>query len=220
MTQPSHHDQLAQFAEQQLNELSTRDICDSTVHLILAASFFTGAAIGLATPLKANKKTYLASLHDFLQNRFGLSAGNAQGMVESNARLYKRYVLIEKIYNAGVKAAVEWHKDSSRNDASLKNLLTQYRDLSMSGLNIEGTKQQKVAPAEVEAIARVESAPEVVTAGSPRWGRRLLWFCLLGLFAAVTYFVVFPETIPEKISEQIPAEWLEKIPAEWRKLLP
>lgn len=220
MTQPSHHDQLTQFAKQQLSELSTRDICDSTVHLILAASFFTGAAIGLATPLRANKKTYLASLHDFLQNRFGLSAGNAQGMVESNTRLYKRYVLIENIYNVGVKAAVEWHQDSSCNDASLKNLLTQYRDLTMSGLNIEGTKEQKVAPVEVETIARVEPAAVMVAAGSPPWGRRLFWFCLLMLFSAVTYFAVFPERIPEKISEKIPAQWLEKIPAEWRKLLP
>lgn len=197
-----------QFAEQQLGELSTRDICASTVHLILAASFFTGAAIGLAKPLKANKKTYLASLHDFLQRRFGLSADNAQGMVESNARLYKRYVLIEKIYNAGVKAAVDWHKGSTSADGALKELLTQYRDLNMSGLNIEGSKEQKVAPAEVEAIAQVKPAT-VVAASSPRWGRRLFWLCLLALLTTITYFGVFPDRIPEQLLIQMPAPWHE-----------
>jgi len=203
VTPPSHHEKLAQFGDLQLAELSTRDVCASTVHLILATAFFTGAAIGLATPLKANKKTYLASLCDFLENHFGLSAENAAGMVESNARLYKRYVLIEKIYNAGAQAALGWHKDSTIQDPTLKNLLMQYQTLNMSGLNIEGVKEPKPTPVEIETIAHIEPVPEVVTR-SPRWGRWLFWGLLIVLFGLVGFGLLFPEQIPSPLLEILP----------------
>lgn len=188
----------------QLAELSTRDICASTVHLILVTSFFTGAAIGLAKPLKADKKKYLASLRDFLESRFGFSARNAEGMVESNARLYKRYRLIEKIYNAGAKAALDWHRDPASGDPTLKALLTQYQTLSMSDLNIDGIKEPtKPAPVEAEAIAPVEVVPEVVSP-SPRWGRRLMWLLIMVLLGLVGYGILFPEHIPRPVWETLP----------------
>jgi len=204
VTSSSHHEQLAQFGERQLAELSTRDICASTVHLILATAFFSGAAIGLAKPLKADKKTYLAALRHLLETHFGLSADNAAGMVESNARLYKRYVLIEKIYNAGAKSALDWHKDSANVEPALKALLTQYQTLSMSGLNIEGIKESKPAPVEIEAIIPVEVAPEVV-APSPRWRRRLLWLLFIALLGLIGYGILFPEQLPPQLLESLPA---------------
>lgn len=204
MTSPSHNKQLAQFAEIQLAELSTRDICASTVHLILATAFFTGAAIGLAKSQKTDRKKYLASLCHLLQSHFGLSTHNAEGMVESNARLYKRYRLIEKIYNLGMQTVLDWQKDPTNCKPALKTLLTQYQSLSMSELNIEGVKAAKPAPVEIEAITHVEVVPEVVTP-SPRWGRRLMWLLLIVLLGLIGYGVMFPGQIPSRVLEILPA---------------
>ena len=205
MTQPAstHRQQLEQFGEAQLAGLSTRDICASTVHLILSTAFFIGAAIAIAKPLKASKTIYLASLREFLEKHFGLSAKNAAGMIESNARLYKRYTLIENIYNAGVRSAIDWCEDPRIRDNRLKGLIAQYHDLSMSGLNIEGIKEPVVAPVEVEAIIHVEPAV-VIPVAEPRWGRRLFWLVLFGLIASASYFVLFPEHIPPQLVELLP----------------
>jgi len=203
VTQPRHHDQLAQFGDTQLTELSTRDICASTVHLILATAFFTGAAIGLAKSLKTPKKIYLASLQRFLETHFGLSGDNAQGMVESNARLYKRYILIEKIYNAGMQAARDWQPDTDGNTSALKTLLTKYQTLNMSGLNIEGIKETKPAPVEIETIAQVEPAPVALTS-PPRWGGRLFWLIFVLLLGLLAYGLLFPTHIPAPLLDRLP----------------
>jgi len=202
VTQPSHHDQLCAFAEYQLGTLSTRDICASTVHLILATAFFTGAAIGLAKALKAPKKTYLASLRTLLQDRFGLSADNAVGLIESNARLYKRYVLIEQIYSAGLQAAQHWTSQSDAPKTALTDLLQRYRDLSMSGLNVEGVKQPKPAPAPVESITNADIQP-APTPPPPRWGRRLAWLLFFSLLGLLVAGLLFPEAIPTSIKGQL-----------------
>lgn len=209
MSKTRHHATLAQFGESQLAELSTRDICASTVHLILATAFFSGAAIGFAKPLKTEKKIYLNSLRDFLETHFRLSTKNAVGMIESNARLYKRYVLIEDIYNAGMKAALDWHKDTASNNSALKNLLSQYQNLSMSGLNIEGIKEPKPAPVEVENIVPMET-PHISVATPPRWGRRLFWLLFIILLGLMVFAAMFPE--------KIPAEFLHLLPADFHNL--
>lgn len=57
--------QLEQFGETQLADISTHDINNSTVQLLLATVFFTGAAIAIAKLSKTPKKSYLAALRSF-----------------------------------------------------------------------------------------------------------------------------------------------------------
>jgi hypothetical protein len=199
-------EQFQQFGKAQLAEVSTRDLRDSTVHLILATAFFTGAAIGMAKLSDAPRKIYLRTLRIFLEKRFGLNADHATGLVESNARLYKRYVLIERIYNAGLLAANDWCKHDGSPADELNLLLKKYHDLSMSGLGIEGTKEQKIAPPEVEAIAKVE-APVVIAPPPTRWGRRLFLLMLIALLGLIGYAAVFPEHIPAPLLDMLPAEY-------------
>jgi hypothetical protein len=187
--------QLAQFGKNQLADISTRKICNTTVHLILATAFFTGASIGLAKATRAPKKAYITALQQLLEENFGLSEKNAAGMVAANARLYKRYKLIEKIYNAGWQAAQSWVKNNDETGNTLKALLEEYHDLDMSSINIDGTKEEKTAPPpEVEAIAHVEP---VHIAPPRRWGRLVFWLLLiLTIEAAAAYFWFFPEQLP------------------------
>lgn len=207
MTQPQnqHLQQLNQFGDAQLSELSRRDICASTVHLILTTAFFTGAAIALASQLKTPKSTYLASLREFLENNFGLSAKNAAGMIESNARLYKRYILIENIFNTGRKSVLEGTPETGAKDRSLKGILVQYKELSMSALSIEGIKEQIVVAPKVEPIIQEEPVAPVIIE-KPRWGRRLLWVLLIALVALTGYFLVFTQQLPSQLLEYLPAK--------------
>lgn len=188
--------QLEQFGKSQLAGISARKICDTTVHLILTTAFFTGASIGLAKATKAPKKAYITALQELLKQNFGLSEKNAAGMIETNARMYKRYKLIDKIYNAGWHAAQSWLKNNHETDDALKSLLEEYRDLNMSGINVEGIKEEKaVTPPEVEIIAHVEP---VHTPPPPRrWGRLVFWLLLiLTIEAAAAYFWLYPEQLP------------------------
>ncbi|MBL1275407.1 MAG: hypothetical protein COB30_004920 [Ectothiorhodospiraceae bacterium] len=205
--------QLKNFGEAQLANVSTHDIRTSTVHLILTAAFFTGAVIGMAKTSDTPKKTYLKFLYLFLEENFGLSANNATGMIESNGRLYKRYVLMEKIYNAGWQAAGEFcNAENQYHEVSddlgyeslpeqnnvLKNLLYQYRDLSMSGLNIEGTKEQKPEAPIIEKPAPIVIKPVSPLPQAPR-KRRTFLFLLIVLLGSLSYyyFILNPPTLKE-----------------------
>lgn len=191
---PSFAGLLKQFGDTQLSGVASRDIHTSTAHLILATVFFTGASIGLAKQAKASKKTYLDTLAKFFENHFGINGEKATGMVESNARLYKRYMLIEKVYTAGWEAARDWYQDPNVQSDELKSLLKKYKDLSMSDLSIEGTKEQKVAPAEIEAIIPVASEPVVIE--TPSHSRRtVLLFILLAEIVCVAYFSLFTNVL-------------------------
>lgn len=190
--------QLTRFGDSQLAGLSPRTICQSTAHLILTTAFFTGAVISLAKSCRASKQDYLAVLQQFLAERFGLSSHNAAGMIESNARLYKKYKLIENIYHSGWRSAEHWQQHNDKPDGMLASLLAQHHDLSMSQLHIAGTKEQPVAPAEVEEIIPVETRSEVVTADKPRrhW---LRWLLFLTITATVVYFSLYPQHIPPSL---------------------
>lgn len=228
-TSPPFSEQFRQFGETQLAGISTHDIRKSTVHLILTTAFFTGAAIGMAKLSDTPKKIYLTALQHFLEAHFGLSIDNASGMIESNTRLYKRYVLIEKIYNAGWQSARDWCQQADTQGDSLKTLLKQYHDLSMSSLNIEGVKDQQVAPVEVEVIAPAVTEPVIETPPT-RWKRKLLLITLLALIGSATYAALFTnlfstlepalESTLESIQELLSAlpleKWLDKV----RSLIP
>lgn len=187
---------LKQFGEAQLAEISTHDLRASTVHLILATAFFTGATIGMAKLRNIPRKAYLRTLRIFLERRFGLNADHASGMIESNARLYKRYVLVERIYNAGWLAGTEWCKQGKVQGNELKLLLDKYPDLSMSGLNVEGTKEQTPTPVEVEDRVETKSVTKESVAPPPtRWGRTLLLMLLLILIVSVGGAFFFQEQL-------------------------
>ncbi|MDX2465143.1 MAG: hypothetical protein QNK31_11620 [Porticoccus sp.] len=224
-TSPSFSDQLEKFSEAQLAEVSIHDIQASTVHLILTTVFFTGATIGIAKQSNTPKKIYLSILGTFLENRFGLNSERASGMIESNARLYKRYVLIEKIYNAGWKAARSRNQQTDKKSDELKTLLKKYQDLIMSALSLEGTKEQVVAaPVEVEKIVITASQP-VVEETPTRWKRKALIITLLALIGGATYAALFTtlfstlepvlkstlESIQEQLSKLPLEEWLDKV---------
>jgi hypothetical protein len=217
-------DRLKQFGETQLAGIATHDIQKSTVHLILTTTFFTGAAMGMAKLSDTPQKAYLNSLHVFLEERFGLSTDNAAGLIQSNARLYKRYVLIEKIYSAGWESARDWCQQAETQSDSLKTLLKQYQDLSMSGLSIEGIKEQKVStPVEVEKIIATASQGAVEQTPT-HWKRAIFLIILLVLFGGATYAALFTNlfstlgpvlhSMLESIQEQLSAlpleEWLNK----------
>ena len=194
-------DQLKQFGTAQLAGVSTHDLRASTVHLILATSFFTGAAIGMAKLSNIPQKNYLHVLRVFLEKQFGLNADHAEGLIESNARLYKRYVLVELIYNAGWLSASEWSKqpDSPCNELTL--LLKKYRNLSMSGLNIEGTKEQAIAPQEADEMPQSIPTPEAVLAvPASHWKRKVSIMIIFMLAGVAAYAVFFPEQFSALVS--------------------
>lgn len=217
---PPFTDQLNQFGESQLANVSAHDLHTSTVQLLLATVFFTGAAISIAKVTNTPRNTYHPLLRIFLQNNFGLSAERATGMIESNARLYKRFVLIERIYHAGWNAARDWNPASSNQsddqNNTLKELLKKYHNLSMSELNIEGTKEQLIEPPKAEVIPAAE--PEVVIVTPPsQWRRNLVLILLVVLISAVTYLLFFTNLFPEwrstmeTVSEKFFAPLFEKL---------
>lgn len=222
-TAPPSSAPLNQFGESQLTGIATQDIRKSTVHLILTTAFFSGAAMSMAKLSDTSKRSYLNALTDFLAQHFGLSTENASGLIESNARLYKRYVLIEKTYNAGWQSARHWHQQPDTQNDSLKTLLKQYQDLSMSGLNIEGIKKQQAAPVEVEIAA--PTAPEpIIETPATRWKAKLALITFIALIGAIAYVALYTNLFPtlqpalkstlESMQEQLSAlpleEWLDK----------
>lgn len=188
----SFADQLEHFAERQLASVSMRDIHASTVQLLLCTVFFTGAAIAIARCTDTPKKTYLAALRRLLIERFGLSDERAAGMIESNARLYKRFVLIEKVYHAGWTAAGDPQPADARTATELKALLKKYRDLGMSGLNIEGTKQQAIDTTVDETVHPIE-VEAVFVPPSSHWRQHALLVLLVVLLTGAGYLLFFTE---------------------------
>lgn len=178
-------DTLSRFGKDQLKGINASDIPQVTAHLMVATAFFTGAAIQLASRDRLPKSVYLPALHRYLTHTFGLPERNAAGLVESNARLYTRYVLIENIYNQGWQAGKAWREIDGQGASALLPLLQRYHDLSMATLDREGIKKKPVATREVEEIAAVEPAPQ---AASKRASRRWLWsLLLLAVIAAAAY---------------------------------
>jgi hypothetical protein len=179
-------DALSRFGKLQLHGINARDIPQVTAHLMVATAFFTGAAIQLASRQHLPKSVYLPALQRYLTHTFGLPERNAAGLVESNARLYKRYVLIENIYNQGWQAGKEWQEKNGKAASALTPLLRRYRDLSMSTLGVEGIKKKTAATREVEDIAAAAPVPQAAPQRASRlW---LWWLLLLAVTAAGAYY--------------------------------
>lgn len=174
-------DTLSRFGAVQLQGINPSNIPKVTAHLMVATAFFTGAAIHLASRDRLPKSVYLPALTRYLTRIFGLPERNAAGLVESNARLYKRYVLIESIYNQGWQAGKVWREIDGQSASALAPLLRRYHDLSMSTLDREGIKKKAAATPEVEDIAAVKPAQPT----APKRASRL-WLWLLLLLAAAT----------------------------------
>jgi hypothetical protein len=195
--------QLTAFGQAQLASLRTRDITDTTVHLILTVAFFTGATIQFASRHKLPKSRYLPALQDFLASTFGLDGKHAAGLVESNTRLYKNYTLIEQVYNSGWRSAQDWTQDKQQATDALQALLKKYRNLSMADLGIEGVKEKAPAPITVEISTKPE--PVATTASVTKPPRRLLpWLIVLTLLGVAVYFSLFPEQLPPALQQLLP----------------
>ena len=179
-------DTLSRFGAAQLQGINAKAVPRVTAHLMVATAFFTGATIQLAGRQRLPKSVYLPALQRYLTSTFGLPERNAAGLVESNARLYKRYVLIENIYNQGWQAGKAWSERDGQEASALGPLLDRYRDLSMSTLGREGIKEKAVAASpEVEEIAAEAAVPQAAPKrASRRW---LWWLLLLGAAAAAVY---------------------------------
>lgn len=169
-------DSLNAFGKIQLEGTNAKRIPQVTAHLMVATAFFTGATIQLASRRRLPKSVYLPALQRYLAHTFGLPERNAAGLVESNARLYKRYVLIENIYNHGWEAGKAWQEIDGRGASALAPLLQRYRDLSMATLGVEGIKEKPDVTPEIQEIAAVEPAPQAMP---KRASRRWLWWLLL-----------------------------------------
>lgn len=174
--------QLKQFGQTQFGTRKPAEIAGTTAHLIMSVAFFTGATIQLASMRGMKKADYLPALQDYLSETFKLPAKNAAGLIESNARLFKRYKLIDSIYKKGWQTAQAWSNKEAVN-AQLDALLQKHKDLNMSALNVEGIKEEKVAPVEVEEIIPTPEPVVVERPGFP-WGRVLWLIVLLGGAAA------------------------------------
>ncbi len=205
-------EQMSQFGATQLIGLRPGNISQSTIHLILTTAFFTGAIIHLNKPLGASKKEYLHALTEFLAEKFKISNKNAKGSVESNARLYKRFILIEKCFNHGWAAAQSWGSNTPNTEDSLESLLKQYQDIGMSDLSVEGVKEETITPPPVvKTITHVEPAPASRHKIKPRKsGRPFFWLTLMAIATTVTYFSLHPEQIPPELKIQF-HYWLLKI---------
>lgn len=196
-------EQLDAFSRHQLTSLKPSEINRITTHLMITTSFFTGATIYLAGKCQAPKPVYLKGLKNLLMNTFGMAEKNAAGLIESNARMYKRFTLIENAYNQGWQSAKSWVTSPSSSDKALYSLLQQHHDLSMSNLSIEGIKENKSAPAEIEEIAHVEMAPVPEKAPSRRLWPVLLWLILLTLLSSIIYALILPEQLPALLREAL-----------------
>lgn len=190
-------EQLDAFSHQQLTNLNPSEINRITAHLTITTAFFTGATIFLAGKYQAPKPAYIKGLKNFLVNTFGIAEKNAAGLIESNARMYKRYTLIENAYNQGWQSAKSWVASPTVADNALHTLLQRHNSLSMADLNIEGVKEDKRAPVAIEEITHVEMAPAPASDQTParRWPV-LLWLLLLTLLSGITYSLILPEHLP------------------------
>jgi hypothetical protein len=179
-------EQLNQFGQSQLNSLKPAQIASITAHLVLSVAFFTGATIYLASMRGTKKSHYLPALQNYLSDTFGLPADHAVGLVESNARLYKRYTLIENIYKQGWQTAQAWNNTPNEVIPQLEALLQEHKDLSMSALNVDGIKEEKAAPKEIEEII---PTPEPKTKAKPSfpWGR-VVWLSVFLAAAVGAYY--------------------------------
>lgn len=193
--------QLDAFCQQQIASLQTAEITKVTTHLIITTAFFTGAAIYFAKISKVSKNVYLDALKNILMESFNLAAKNAQGLLESNNGLYKRYRLIDKIYDIGWQAAQIWHKEPAASSNTLGKLLKKYQNLGMSDLAIEGIKEEMPMPAAREA--NTQTRP-VKKAGRRNLNPRLvvlLWLLMASLIGAMLLIVFFPQYLPPTLEE-------------------
>jgi hypothetical protein len=198
--------QLKQFGSQQIANISVRDLRASTVHLILAIAFFTGAATAMAKASKTPRKTYLRVLRIFLEKNLGINADHAEGMIESNTRLYQRYVLIERVYNAGLLAST-----GNTQGNELKLLVEKYHDLSMTGLNIEGVKDKPKKPRVVENLAdTIKIEPLAPSATTSKRKRSLLLFILM-LLSGLYLYVMQADFLMEYWHTTLQPVWLDLV---------
>ncbi|NOX76659.1 MAG: hypothetical protein GXP17_08655 [Gammaproteobacteria bacterium] len=191
------------FSRHQLAGMRAGDITNVTTHQILTTAFFTGATIHLAAADKQPKSVYLPVLRQFLARTFDLNEERAAGLLESNARMYKRYTLVDRVYHEGWKTAQDWRQENGATQSVLKTLLREFQDLSMSDLNIEGVKEEQATLPEIEAIVATETTPVSVAPPTRRMASIIYWLLLLGVFAIAGYFALFPEHIPPRLMDAI-----------------
>lgn len=192
--------QLHAFSHSQLAKLKPAEINRITSHQMIATAFFSGATLFFARQLQAQKAVYMAALKQLLMTDFGLAEKNAAGLIESNARLYKRYRLIENAFNSGWQSAQGWTLAPEQGEPSLHALLKKYHDLSMSNLHIEGIKEPKDARVVVEEIVETVATPAAAHGRRPLWpGLRALF--ILALLALVSYALLFPQQLPGALRE-------------------
>lgn len=208
MTADDFQQQLEAFCRKQLARQRPQDITRVTTHLILSTAFLTGATIHLAKARQIAKPVYLAALKKVLSDTFRLADKNADGLIESNARMYKHYKLIENIYNSGWRSAQAWLEHPQQGGDELNALLQQYHNLAMTDLGIEGVKQKPAAAPVAEAPAAPAAVVDNVRRARPY--RVILLSLLLVLLLALLGGVLLPQFLP-------PA--LQDITQPWRALI-
>lgn len=189
------------FCRKQLAIMQAADIPQVTTHLILSTAFFTGAAMYLGKTCQVSKPVYMQAVKKQLMETFKLGEENAGGLLDSSARMYKRYKLIEKTYNLGWQTARNWSKDPQGDQLTLARLLKKYHNLSMSDLSIEGVKEEMPIPS-----AKKESAPEAPqktgVEETPRPSRApLLLLLLMVIIAALLLGLFLPDYLPSPLKE-------------------
>lgn len=193
--------QLDAFCRQQVALLQASDITKITTHLIITAAFFTGAAIYFSKACKVSKAVYLSAVKNILMENFNLAAENAEGLLESNSRMYKRYMLIEKIYKLGWKAAQIWQKNPDAGSNTLSKLLKKYQNLSMSDLAIEGVKEAIPIPAAEKTYTQTKTVTKAGRKTSKPHRAVLLWLLMTALMAATLLGVLFPQYLSPTLEE-------------------
>lgn len=167
-------EQLTSFGHHEFSAVGIGEIAQSTAAMVCACSFIAGGLKYFAVQTKASKEEYFRVLSRYIAETFNMTMDNAFGFVESNERLFHKYLLIEKAYRLGYTAAQDDSGDDDHEHVHFKNFYERYQHVTMSDLDIEGIN---IRPTEAYGLGGLGIARRAWKRRS-RFKRTLFWLLL------------------------------------------
>ncbi len=133
-------EQLLSFSQDQLADISISEITENTAKTIVVCSFFSGSLRVFSETSDISNDEYRDILSKLIAKIFNMEESNANGLVDSNERLFHKYTFIENTYMLGSEAASQWQDMKEAAANRLKNHLESHKDITMDSLGSEGTK--------------------------------------------------------------------------------
>lgn len=128
------------FARAQFAVIEVKHIAESTVGLLTASAFFSGAAAVLHDAV--NEQEPGGGLHALIASAFHLDIPSAAGMAASAERLRARYQYFDDAHQAGQEAARRWQSGKHQDTVELRSLIHANKSVSMANLGQFGVKKQ------------------------------------------------------------------------------